>query len=206
MTRWVLAILTAAALAVPAAVVPAGAAAFDAPALRVEGAVAVPAGYSTGQLSALATTTVQVVERHGRRRETHVERAASVEDLVQLAQPVLPQAKNAMLRVTVTALARGSEPVTFALGELDPAFGNHPAFLSVEEDGRALRAPKLVVPGDSTGARFADRVGRLVVAVANPTPTTPPAGAVDLQRDGHDHVLGPALLAALPARTVTVSF
>jgi hypothetical protein len=206
MTRWVLAILTAVALAATVAMAPRGAAAFGGPALRVEGTVAAPNAYSMGQLSSLATTTVQVVERDGRHRETHTERAASVEGLVQAAQPVLPRAKNAMLRVTVTALARGSDPVTFALGELDANFGNHPAFLSVEEDGRALRSPKLVVPGDSTDARFADRVDRLLVAVANPTPTTPPAGGVDLQSEGRSRTLSATLLAGLPARTVTVSF
>lgn len=205
-TRWVPAILTAAVLAVPMAAVPVGAAAFGGTALRVEGIVSSPATYSMDQLSALATTTVQVTERDGRHQQVHSERAASVEGLVQLAGPVLPQAKNAMLRVTVTALARGSEPVTFALGELDPNFGNHPAFLSVQEDGRALRSPKLVVPGDSTDDRFANRVDRLVIAVASPAPTTPPAGAVDVQREGRDRVLVAAALAALPARTVTVSF
>ena len=111
-----------------------------------------------------------------------------------------------MLRVAVTALAHGSEPVTFALGELDLNFGNHPAFLSVEEDSRALGSPKLIVPGDSTDARFADRVDRLVVAVASPAPTTPPAGAVLVQPEGRDRILGPSALAALRARTVSVSF
>jgi len=205
-TRRVPAILTAVALAVPVAMAPAGAGAFDGPVFRVDGTVEMASSYSMGQLSALATTTVQVVERDGRHQGMHTERVASVEGLVQLAQPVLPQAKNAMLHVTVTALGRGSEPVTFALGELDPNFGNHPAYLSVEEDGRPLGSPKLVVPGDSTDARFADRVDQLVVAVANPMPTTPPAGAVDVQREGRDRVLGPSVLAALPARTASVSF
>src|SRR5215471_10602967 len=206
MSRWVPAILTAVALAATMAMAPTGAAAFSGPALRVAGAVAAPSAYSMGQLSALATTTVQVVERDGRHQATHTERAASVEGLVQAAQPVLPGAKNAMLRATVTALARDSGPVTFALGELDANFGDHPAFLSVEEDGRSLQSPKLVVPGDSTDDRFADRVDRLVVAVANPKPTAPPAGAVDLQREGSSRVLSAALLTGLPARTVTVSF
>jgi hypothetical protein len=206
MMRWVPAIVVSAALAAPVAMAPAAAAASNTPALRVEGAVATPTTYSMSDLSALATTTVQVVERDGRRHESHTERAVSVESLVQLARPVLPQAKNALLRVTVTARARDAAPVTFALGELDPNFGNHPALLSVQEDGAAPRSPKLVVPGDSTDVRFTDRVDRLVVAVANPAPTTPPAGAVDVRHDGRDRVLGPERLSDLPARTVTVSF
>src|SRR5215469_17950176 len=108
MSRWIPAILTAVALAATVAMAPTGAAAFSGPALSVEGSVAAPNAYSMGQLSVLATTNVQVVERDGRHRETHMERATSVEGLVQAAQPVLPKAKNAMLRVTVTALARGS--------------------------------------------------------------------------------------------------
>jgi hypothetical protein len=59
MTRWLSALLGAAALAASVAVVPATAAAGD-----------------------------------GRRQESHVERAVSLEALVEAAQPVLPQAKN----------------------------------------------------------------------------------------------------------------
>jgi hypothetical protein len=195
MKRWFSAIVGVAALA---ALVPAAASASDSRTVRVEGAVGAPAEYSMSALSALATSNVQV--------RSHTDRAVSVETLVELAQPVLPQAKNAMLRVTVTVRGRDRSPVTFALGELDPNFGNHPAYLSVAEDGHALRAPELVVPGDSTEARFVERVDELAVAVQSPAPTTPPAGAVTLVRDGHDRVLSAGLLAALPARTLSVSF
>jgi len=208
MRRWCSPILAAVAVAASLVAAPAGAfASAPVPALRVEGAVAAPAAFGMADLSALASTTVQVVEHHGRLAAVHTERAVALETLVNLAQPVLPAAKNALLRVTVTARAPGHAPVTFALGELDPNFGNHPALLSVEEDGVALRAPKLVVPGDANTVRFADRVERVVVGVANPSPTTPVvAGAVAVHHDGRDRVLRPRLLALLPARTVVVSF
>lgn len=98
-------------------------------------------------------------------------------------------------------------PVTLALGELDPNFGNHPAYLALTQDGRALPAPELVVPGDANGARTVLDVDRVTVGVQSPAPTTPPTdGALTIEEGPFTRVLSAAQLAALPARTLQVSF
>ena len=98
-------------------------------------------------------------------------------------------------------------PVTLALGELDPNFGNHPAYLALEQDGRTLPAPELVVPGDRDGARTVFAVDRISVGVQSPAPTTPPsAGALTIEAGRFTRVLSASQLAALPQRTLQVSF
>lgn len=133
----------------------------------------------------------------------------SLETLVNLAGPVLPNAKNASLRVTIAVAGFPARSVTIALGELDPSFGNHPAILALTQGGATLRdAPDLVVPGDTNrAARFVRRVTRLTVAVPSPRPTPPPSvGAITVHDGPRAIVLDAARLAGLPARMLTVSF
>ena len=118
------------------------------------------------------------------------------------AQPVDPARKNGLLRVTTTVGSEWGGAVTFALGELDPSFGEHPAYLALTQDGHSLPAPELVVPGDVHGARSLPLVNRITVGVQNPTPTTPPAaGSLTIEDGPFTRVLSAARLAALPART-----
>ena len=160
--------------------------------LSVGGAVAAPPTYSLAQLSAMAPTGSPGV---------------SVEDLVNAAQPTLPDAKNALLRVTVTLSNRFGPPVTLALGELDAGFGNHPAYLALERHGHLLPAPELIVPSDANHARTIPFVNRIDVGVQSPTATTPPsAGALTIADGARTRVLTASTLAALPSETLTVSF
>ena len=189
-----------------------GAAAFAQPhqsTVSIGGAVATPATYSLSQLEALpppTRTTFSVSRRSWWGSRTETDEGVSLEDLVNLAGPTLPSAKNALLRVTATVSGPWQGPVTFALGELDPSFGNHPAYLAFTENGHPLQAPELVVPGDVNGARTVFDVDRITVGVQSPTPTTPPAGGVTIEAGPFTRTLTAAQLAALPERPLTVSF
>lgn len=74
--------------------------------------------------------TVTVSERFRAGSHAATDTGVALESLVESAQPTLPNAKNALLRVTVTVAGR-DRAVTFALGELDAAFGDHPAYLAL---------------------------------------------------------------------------
>jgi hypothetical protein len=175
--------------------------------VAVGGAVATPATYSETQLGALPQTTFTVTEHQLWRTRTHSDTGVSVEDLVNAAAPTLPSAKNAFLRATVTVAGEFGRSVTLALGELDPGFGNHPAYLALTQDGHPLDAPELVVPGDRFGLRSVEDVSRITVGVQSPAPTTPPsAGALTISAGGHTRVLSAAQLAALPSETLQVTF
>ena len=175
--------------------------------VSVGGAVTTPATYSTAQLGALPQTTFSVTEHEWWRTRTHSDSGVSVEDLVNAAAPTLPSVKNAMLRVTVTVAGAFGRSVTLALGELDPSFGAHPAYLALTQDGHGLDAPELVVPGDRFGLRSVQDVSRITVAVQSPAPTTPPSpGALTVVDGTHSDVLTAAQLAALPSETLQVTF
>lgn len=171
--------------------------------LSVGGAVTTPSTYSVDQLDALPQTTFPVVQRWGSRSPT--DQGVSLDYLVTTATPTLPpNTKNALLRVTVTVSGRWGRSVTFALGELDQNFGNHPAYLALTQNGESLPAPELVVPGDVNDARTVFDVDRITVGVQNPT--TPPAGGVTIEDGPVTRTLSAVLLASLPARTLTVTF
>ena len=174
------------------------------PVLTVGGTVADPASYTMSQLSALPTETVSLPLGGHTVQATGV----SLDSLVTAASPVLPSAKNALLRVLVTASGPIGGPVTFALGELDSGFGHHDAVLVLSVNGHALpTGPALVVPGDRPPLRDLLSVRKLTVGVTNPAVVTPPsAGALVIEQGSRSTVLSAATLAALPAQTKTITF
>jgi hypothetical protein len=183
------------------------------PTVSVSGAVGSPATYSLTQLGAQTPQySFPVTSWTWRGPRTVTNSGVSVENLVNASTPTLPNVKNALLRVTVTVESQ-SRAVTFALGELDAGFGDHPAYLALQTNvapggnGQPLSAPELVVPGDTFGVRTITDVDRIVVAVQNPAQTTPPAaGDVTIEAGPFTRVLTAARLASLPQRTLRVSF
>lgn len=178
-------------------------------AVSVSGAVSSPATYSRSALAALPQTTFFSVTaqtwRGGTR--TEVDQGVSLETLVNTSSPVLPSAKNALLRVIVTVRGRFGTQRTFALGELDANFGNHPAYLVLTEDGAPVFRPELAVPSDTGGARSVPDVSEVGVAVESPAVVAPPAvGALTVEDGARTTVLTAAELASLPQQTLTVSF
>jgi hypothetical protein len=176
------------------------------PVLTVGGAVSDPASYTLSQLGALPAETVTLPGRHGSGGVQVT--GVSLDRLVTMATPVLPAAKNALLRVIVTASGRHAHPVSFALGELDPGFGNHDAIIVLSVNGRPLTAgPELAVPGDRAPIRDVPAVTRIRVGVINPAVTRPPSpGALVIQDGPRQVVLTAASLARLSAQTKTVTF
>ncbi|MFI5609600.1 hypothetical protein [Amycolatopsis sp. NPDC051903] len=122
---------------------------------------------------------------------------ADLDQLVTAAAPALPPGKNTVLRVTV-AVTGTHRSVTFALAELDPAFGNHPAVFRAGRHG-----VDLAVPGDRTALRTVPDVRSVTVAVSGAGPADK---AVRISFGHRTVTLPPVLLAHLPRRTVTTSF
>jgi hypothetical protein len=176
----------------------------------VNGQVSAPATYTLEQLSALPQTTATVT--FGSRQITVT--GVLLETLVTTARPTfpssLPNTKNELLRVTATVRGESYQPVTFAVGELDPAFGNHPALVALTENGQPLDGgPQLVVPSDRVPLRLVRGASEVTVGVASApaTNTAPVAGSpLTLHNDGHTVTLTPAFLNRLHKQTLTVSF
>jgi len=173
--------------------------------LTVGGAVSDPASYTASELAALPTETIQL---RGPGGQAIPATGVSLDLLVSTASPVLPAAKNALLRVIVTASGPFGRRVSFALGELDPNFGDHDAIVLLSVDGRPLPAgPALAVPGDQVPVRDLPVVSHIQVGATNPPVTVPPSpGALVIQAGSRHAVLSAATLGGLPQQTQTVTF
>lgn len=173
------------------------------PSVKVEGAVAAPATYSLDALRAMPQTTFSVTTG----TQTELDQGVSLESLVDASQPQLPNVKNGLLTAIITVADPWGRQRTFALGELDASFGNHPAYLTLEENGVRLARPELIVPGDKSDARCVPDVSEIGIAIEDPAVVTPPeVGALTIEHGGTTTVLGPHELASLPQRTLTVTF
>jgi hypothetical protein len=212
MRRWTLGFMATAVVASIAGLAgtPAYASTGHGYALSVNGEVTSPSAYTIAQLAALPQTTVTVSVGGRQFTDTGVLLETLVADAGPAYPASLPNTKNELLRVTATVYGAGHRAVTFAVGELDPGFGDHPALLALTQNGRPIaRGPELVVPGDRAPIRFVPDAWRVTVGIATApaTDTDPPAGSPVEVIDGHHVVtLSAALLAKLPAETLTVSF
>ncbi|MEV7551944.1 hypothetical protein AB0N89_20175 [Amycolatopsis sp. NPDC089917] len=147
-------------------------------AVDVGGQVAVPARYTAADLV-----------------------GASLHDVVVRAAPIVPPGKNAILRALVRVEGRHGGSATFALAELDPAFGNHLATFVPSRSGM-----RLAVPGDRVPGRGVADVTAIHVSVPAVGPDQVSPGSIRVV-SGHRSVLVSASrLAWLPARTVRVTF
>ncbi len=173
--------------------------------ISLVGTVATPATYTPAQLAALPQTamTISGIAYTG----------VPVETLVTAAAPIypVPPGNNPALRValTVTSDAGGPNagPVTFALGELIANFGNNRALIALTENGAPPSGgPKLVLPRDTSTARFVTSVAQINVAVRTDPHSTPPAGGVVVQHGATTTTLAASHLAALPQTTMNVSY
>ena len=207
--RWMPLLMAAAVLAFAGSSVPASASRIS-PAVSVNGEVTSRSAYTSAQLAALPQTTATVTIGGRQFTDTGV----LLETLVSDAEPAYPASllntKNELLRVTATVRGAGHRKVSFAVGELDPGFGNPPALLALTQNGRPVAdGPELVVPGDRAPFRFVAGVSQVTVGIATApaTDTTPPAGSpVEVIDGGHEVTLSSALLSRLPSETLTVSF
>jgi hypothetical protein len=191
MRRFTLPVALTAALALTAAAIPASAARQTG--VSISGAVSTPTSYTAGQLAALPQTSYPVA--HGR-----AVTGVSLEDLVDRSTLVLPSGKNTLLRALLTVTGDGRRDV-FALGELDAEFGNHPAVLTTYGHDVAL-----IVPGDTNCSRSIADVHAITVTVSSAAAANPQAGAVIVETPRRTFTLSARRIAALPARTVTVTF
>jgi Pentapeptide repeats (8 copies) len=179
-----------------------------------------PLTLTTAQLGALPQQTLTVAIGGVMTTET----GPTVASLLALAGfKVISACRNDFLRYWVEASSLDGSAAEITDAELDPSFGNRPAILSLAENGAPLRAPRLVVQRDATGARYVRDVFDITVgradlqlpstnAACNPrsfTPpvTAPPKGSVLI----NGAVAGPttltfAQLQALPQVTQTDTF
>jgi hypothetical protein len=183
-----------------------------------------PLTLTTSQLAALPQQTVTVSIDGASMTESGPLLSAL---LSQAGLQYISACKNDELRYWIEATGTNGSAVELTAGEIDPSFGNKPAILSISENGSALPSPRLIVPGDATGARDIQDVANVTVgraapqlsgsvsdtAACTPAPFTAPVSPTPA--DGtvvingavaHPETLTYAQLGALPQVTQTDSF
>lgn len=166
--------------------------------VSVSGAVSTPTSYTARQLDALPQTSYPVTDPGWGTPPTVT--GVSLEALVDRSTLVLPTGKNTQLRVLLTVTGDGQRDV-FALGELDAEFGDHPAVLTTHGHDVAL-----IVPGDTNRLRSIADVHAITVTVSSAAAATPPPGSVLIETPHRTYTLSAHRIAALPTRTLTVTF
>lgn len=135
-------------------------------AVGVVGDVQAPGSHTPEALCALPTRTESVTFRTHAGEQSHTYVGPSVEDLVTAAGPAPgPDPEHPELTVAIVATGADGYAATLSWGEVAASSAPRPAVLACREDDAALSAPRLVVPGDLTGARYVNDVQTLRVIV-----------------------------------------
>jgi hypothetical protein len=84
--------------------------------------------------------------------------AAGVETGIKMDPKADPKTKHRPMRLAVEVRGSDGYAVVLSLAELLPSAGNHPAWLALDEDGKALSPAaspaRLIVPEDATPVRW----------------------------------------------------
>jgi DMSO/TMAO reductase YedYZ molybdopterin-dependent catalytic subunit len=123
--------------------------------LTITGDVATPLTLKAEDLAKMPRETASVTEQDGAKVE--YEGVPLREILKQAGAPLGNQLRGKALASYVLAKAHDGYEVVFALGEIDPAFGNEQILVADRRDGKSLfgyQGPfRLVCPNDKAGAR-----------------------------------------------------
>ena len=129
------------------------------PSFKLEGQITNPRTYTLQDIQALPTKEVKLEYTAANQLQKHSFKGTSLFDLIVAAMPQFDaKIKNDALRWVVQARGSDGYTATFALGELDPNFGNKGVLVVYQQDAAPL-APedglmRLIVPGDVKGGRF----------------------------------------------------
>lgn len=140
-------------------------------AFTLSGQVAAPGTYTPVTLQALnqgTTETATYLSGSGQVTDTYT--GVSLWSLLQDAGLLSdPSIKNDLLRDVVVATGSDGYRAIISLGEIDPAFGNQPDFVSYKDTGGQLGPngvdgfARLVLPNDQAGGRYLSNLVSLQV-------------------------------------------
>jgi DMSO/TMAO reductase YedYZ molybdopterin-dependent catalytic subunit len=149
-----------------------------APAVQLGGAVDRPAALTEADLAARTAVTQTVNFSSGSGPQTHTYTGTSLWSLLNDAGLQADGArKNDLLSRHVLATGADGYKVVFALGELNPEYGNKPALVAYAETTAGVSAPlgaadgpfRVTAPGDVKGGRYVSNLTRLDVVAAPAT-------------------------------------
>ncbi len=140
------------------------AAAGPADAVKVDGALGEPRTWTVDQLETLPLQTQDVgYVGMGGNKTVHA-KGVPLLDLLNRAEPKFDtKVKRDELRFAVLVHATDKYEATVAWAEMAPDFAAKPVLVEVEEDGKKLDRPSVLVPGDKEGGRDVYEVDRITL-------------------------------------------
>ena len=139
-----------------------GAAASTPGAVRVDGALGEHRTWTVDQLATLPLQTQDVTFLAEGAPKTLHGKGVPLLDLLQRAKPKFDaKKKRDAIHYAVLIHAVDKYEAVISWGEIDPDFGAKPVLVDVEENGKKLDRPNVVVPGDKHGGRHVDAVDRI---------------------------------------------
>jgi Oxidoreductase molybdopterin binding domain len=123
------------------------------PSLSVTGLVSRPLHLSLADLRSFPTTHVSTNQVSGRGPVILDCTGIAVSTLLERASPSLGTQRNANLAHTLLITGDDGYAVALSLGEIDPDYGHAVPVVATDCAGKALEAPRLVVPGDVHAGR-----------------------------------------------------
>jgi DMSO/TMAO reductase YedYZ molybdopterin-dependent catalytic subunit len=123
------------------------------PALSLEGKVKEPQHWTLDDLRKMPAQHADVTYQTERGQASPSFTGVLLWSLLQAAGGIDDATRNAVVRHTIRITASDNYVVVLSTGEISPDFGNVPALVAYEQDGKPLDRPRLVMPGDKHGAR-----------------------------------------------------
>jgi len=162
----------------------------------VQGGVNTPINFTLSSLDALTPYTQTVTYLSGSTPVTDTYTGALLWEVLSSAGiQTDPAIKNDVLRKLATATGSDGYQVDFALGELNPSFGNAPILVAYADTAGQITGDagfaRIVVPGDIAGGRYVSNLYSLTVSDGTAVPE--PASAFML-------MVGMAGACVLPRR------
>jgi len=131
-------------------------------AVKVDGALAEPRTWTVDQLATLPLRTQDAgYIAEGGEKTLHA-RGVPLLDLLTRAKPKFDtRLKRDELRYAVLIHATDTYEAVISWAEMAPDFAAKPVLVDVEEDGKKLDRPSVLVPGDKEGGRHVYGVDRI---------------------------------------------
>ena len=130
--------------------------------VAIVGAVKKPKRLTTKGLNKFKQHRVTVKYTAGGKPERHEFRGPKLVKVMNASKPRFdPDVKNHALAFAVLATATDKYRAVVSWGEIDPEFANKKVLVATRQDGKKLKRPRLVVPGDTAGGRYVSDLLRL---------------------------------------------
>jgi hypothetical protein len=118
--------------------------------------------------------------------QSHVYTGPLLLDVLNSVEPNFSSDRHDMLRYAILVEATDGFLATLAWGEIDPELAHKKAIVALTEDGKALDRPRLVVPGDTHGARQVYDLATIFLLRLSPELAGGSAGRILSGAPGHE--------------------